>query len=367
MSGALPIRLAPYAAIADSQMLHIVPAARYASVPPGLTGFVPGDAVRAQALLRLWARQEVACPAEAVMLYRDAIVLDGKQVLGPGGTGVAESFHADVGPHRAAWQQAHLDRIAAGEVGQVPADGAPVAAVFGECGFNLGHVMVEVLPRLVLLHDAGVRRLRLLVPEEARPFWPLAALALEALGMQGEALFCPEGQALRVAALLWVSPVARHEHRKSPTLRRLLEWLRAVAGTGGPERVYVARPDGARRPITNAAAVEAAVRAAGYAVVEPAALPMAGQLALFAGARRMLGPMGAALSWMAAMAPGGHVAMLEGGNCDGFFWDLACLCGHRFTWGFTAPVTAYEPAMLSRAMTVDMDLLAELLAVLEAG
>ena len=358
-----PIPLARYATVPGGQMLHIRPPTRYASLPPALTGFRPTDAARASEMLRLFARPHVDCPAEAVMLYRNALVLDGKQVLGADGTGVAESFPLLLQPHHAGWQQTHLDRVARGDLAHVDPAGPPVVAIFGECAFNYGHMLVEMLPRLVLLAEMGLRELRLLFPAEAEPLRAMVSFALHAMGLTGTLLPCPAGTALRVAALHWVSPVALHEHRKSPTLLRLMEHLRAAAPPpDGPARLYIARPAAARRKVVNAAAVEQAAVAAGYAVVEPSRLDFPTQLALFAGARQILGPMGAALTSLAAMAPGGTVAMLDDGACDPFFWDLACLCEQRFRCGFTGDVAAYDMAMLDRPMTVPPALLAELLA-----
>jgi capsular polysaccharide biosynthesis protein len=358
----LPIRIAPYAALAGSQMLHIRPPHRYASTPPSLTGFDPADPARARDFLALLARPHVDCPEEAVMLYRDAIVLDGKQVLGRDGTGVAESFPLYAEPQHVPWQQRHLARIAAGDLASLPEAGPPVVSIFCECAFNLGHLMAEMLPRLVLLAEMGLRQVRLLLPQEAEPLRGAVQFALHAMGIEAGIVPCPAGAAVRVPALHWVSPVARHEHRKSDTLLRLMDRLCAAAPReDGPARLYVARPATARRPVTNAAEVEQAAREAGYAVVEPSALPFPRQIGLFAGASRILGPMGAALTLCAAMAPGGRVAMLDGGSCDSFFWDLACLRGLDFAWGFTAPVAAYDFRLLERPVTVPPDLLAELL------
>src|SRR5688572_13937922 len=86
------IPLAPYAGVAGARMLHIVPEAGYGSVPPVLHGYVGADAGRERWFRTLLARREVVCPAEAVMLYRDAFLLDGKQVLAADTTAVAESF-----------------------------------------------------------------------------------------------------------------------------------------------------------------------------------------------------------------------------------------------------------------------------------
>jgi capsular polysaccharide biosynthesis protein len=358
----LPIRLAPYAALAGSQMLHIRPPHRYASTPPSLTGFDPADPERARRFLALLARPHVDCPEEAVMLYRDAIVLDGKQVLGRDGTGVGDSFPLYAEPRHVAWQHDHLAHIAAGDLATLPEAGPPVVSIFCECAFNLGHLMAEMLPRLVLLAEMGLRQVRLLLPQEAEPLRGAVEFALHATGIGAEIIACPAGAAVRVPALHWVSPVARHEHRKFETMLRLMERLCAAAPRGdGPTHLYVARPASARRPVTNAAAVEQAAVAAGYTVVEPATLPFAAQIGLFAGATRILGPMGAALTLAAAMVPGGRMAMLDGGSCDSFFWDLACLRGLDFAWGFTAPVAAYDFGLLDRPVTVPPDLLAEML------
>lgn len=346
------IQLGRYAGMAGAQMLHVVPAAQYASSPPALHAYCPADARRARRFLGLLAREAVPCPAEAVMAYPDAWLLDGKQVLARDLTGVGESFvNLLVTDAVVARHQEVLARIGRGEVERLAADGPPFVALFNEACMNYGHVLVETLPRLLHLEAAGIRRMRLALPQEAAPLRAMVELALQALGLEAEFVACGSGSVLQVPLLHWVSPVARHEARKSPTLLRLAERLRPAGG--GDARLYVSRGSAARRKVTNAAEVEAIAAGLGYRVVEPGALPFAEQIALFAGARVVAGPMGAALTSMAFMPPGGRVAMFEGGNCDPFFWDLACLCGHAFHWAFTAPATDYDMAMLSRPMTID--------------
>jgi hypothetical protein len=352
--------------VAGAQMLHIVPEARYGSVPPVLHGYVGADAGRERWFRTLLARREVVCPAEAVMLYRDAFLLDGKQVLAADTMAVAESFvNLLVTDAVVARHHALLARIASRDV-TVDPGGAPLVAVFNEACMNYGHVLVETLPRLLHLEAVGIRRMRIALPAEAVPLRPMVAFAASVLGLEVAFVPCPPGSILRVPALHWVSPVARHEHRKSPTLLLLAERLRAAVAGAGIERLYVARPEGARRRAANAAEVEAIAEGMGYRVVEPSILPFAEQVALFAGARVVAGPMGAALASTAFMAPGGRVGMFEGGNCDPFFWDLACLGGHRFDWAFTAPAGAYDMAMLEREMTVDPALARDVLGALAA-
>ena len=130
------------------------------------------------------------------------------------------------------------------------------------------------------------------------------------------------------------------------------------------ERLYVARPDKGRRRVTNAGAMAGIAAELGYRVVEPSGMSFREQITLFGGAEVVAGPMGAALASICLMAPGGRAGMFEGGNCDPFFWDLACLSGHAFHWAFTAPATDYDMAMLDREMTIDPVLARQVLAVL---
>lgn len=373
MTAPYPIALAPYASIADSQMRLIRPATSYSSCPPGLFGFrlpthrpTPADIQRARAFLAILARPGVACPPEAVMLFRDAYVLDGKHILSRECVGVAESFGDTVDPteHRKR-QFDQLRDIADHKYVTLAEAGPPVVAIAQGASYNFGHMLVEILPRLVHVADLGMRIMRLLLPTDSEPLRDMVATALRALGLQAEYVFCPGGSILRVPALHWVTPVAKHEHRKSPTLLRLVERLVATApATDGAKRLYIARPRAARRKLVNATEVEEAATRAGFQVVEPSSLPFASQVALFAGANTVVGPMGAGLTLAAIMPQGGQVAMFEGGNCDFFFWDLACLAGHRFDWAFTAPVTAFDSQMLERDMTIDPALARQVLAAL---
>lgn len=361
-----PIALVPYAAAPGGEMLYICKEARYASTPPALLDFCPADVERARWFLALLSRKDVACPAEAVMRYRDVFVLDGKQILLQDGRAVAESYeNMALTEWLVSHQHNQLARIRAGVFDLLDDTRLPVVALFHETGANFGHVLVEMLPKLLHLAAAGVRRMRLLIPQESEAMRSVVEFALGALGLAAEFVPCPAGSILRVSELHWVSPVARHEARKSPTLLRLAERLRAAApAPTGPTRLYVARPEGSRRRLTNAVEIQDLAQHAGYAVVEPSRLSIGEQIALFAGAHTVAGPMGAALTLSVMMPPGSRIGMFEGGNCDPFFWDLACLAGHRFHWAFTRPVRDYDMAMLDRDMTIDPLLMRRMLAVL---
>ena len=206
------IRLGPYAGVAGAQMLHIVPGGRYASAPPVLHGYRSTSPMRDQWFRTLLARRGVACPAEAVMLFRDAYLLDGKQVLASDTTAVAESYvNMLVTAAVVARHHGQLARIAGGDAATIAGAGPPVVAIFNEACGNYGHVLVESLPRLLHLEAAGIRRMRLALPAEAEPLRPMVAFALTALRMEAEFVPCPPGSIMRVPALHWVSAVARHD------------------------------------------------------------------------------------------------------------------------------------------------------------
>jgi capsular polysaccharide biosynthesis protein len=371
MTPSTPIPLAPYAAVPGAETLLLQPASRYDSRPPALVDFRPADMAQGRECLAVLSRPLVPCRPEAVMLYRDALVLDGSYVLSRDGVAVRESYYnVPVNAALAERQHWQLARIAGGHVTPVGPQGPPVVALFLQDCNNFGHVLSEMLPRLLLLRDAGLRDIRLLLPDAAAPFLPMIGFTLGALGMQAEMLSCPHGSIMRVPALHWPSLVGEGWF-KSPTVRRLFDALReavpAALGPAatGPARLFVTRPAGGRRDIPNAAEAAALAEARGYVVVEPSALPFPEQLALFAGAGRVAGPLGAALTLTGAMAPGGQVGMLGPGYCDYFYWDLACLADLGFAWAFVEPVERFRPELLNRPLPLPPRLLARVLDTLE--
>lgn len=359
----LPIPLVPFRTLDEGETLFEQAATSYPSAPPSLYDLRIEDETQARVLFQTIGRREARCPAETVVLYRDAYVMDGSYIVTAELRGVAESYYnVPRGEALAARQIAQLDRIAAADVADLPADGPPVVLVFAQDCNNFGHVLAEMLPRLLHVRAAGMRAIRLLLPDAAAAFMPMIEFAVRAMELDVTFVPCAPGTVLRVRALHWVSLVGEGYY-KSPTVLRLFARLRAAAGRAmGHERVYVARPEVGRRVVRNAAAVAEVVEAAGYVSVEPSRLDFAEQIALFAGARRVVGPMGAAMTLMAAMDRGGQVATFSPPYCDYFYWDLACLSGHGFAWAFTGPITAFRGALLDQAMTIDTGLLGRVLA-----
>jgi hypothetical protein len=353
---------APFATLPGVEMLHIQPPAQYASRPPGLHFFRPADPGAAREFLTVLSRPHVPARPEAVIRLEGALVIGGSHVVTREGTALRESYYnVKVTEPLLAAQRRQAARIAAGDVATLPEAGPPIVALFLQDSFNFGHLLAEALPRLLLLADAGIAEMRLLLPDACRPALPIIGFALSALGLRAEIIDCPADAIHRAPSLLWPSLVGEGWF-KSPTVLRLFARLREAApAPAGPARLFVTRPRGGRRSVANGPEAETLALARGFAVVEPSALPFPEQLALFAGARAVAGPMGAALTLLGAMPPEGRAGMIGPGYADYFYWDLACLAGLPFHWGFAAPLERFRMELLERPLALPPRLLARLL------
>jgi capsular polysaccharide biosynthesis protein len=335
----------------------------YASTPPRSFGFECPDPAGAAQVAALFARPRVACPDEFVAELAGVVLVGGSFVLTESGRGVAESF-AEAGEMATAEHMAApLARLRARDWA-TPAAGLPVVHIFTAAGANYGHLLVDILPRLVNVAEAGLRRFAIPVPAHAMPLWPVVQWSAARLGLDVEPIVCAPGTLLRPERLVWAGPVSLHNRRKSPTLKLLAERL-AVLRADARRRLFVTRPPGANRAMANQAALEAMARGAGWEVVEPSGLAFPEQVALFGGAARVLGPLGAGLCNAMFMPPGGRLSMISGVRFDVFFWDMACALGQGFDWVFTEPMAPYRPAHLWAPAPLRLERLAEALAWLE--
>jgi len=352
----LPFAVRGAGAVPGGRTVFVTAEQSYASTPPNLWDWRCRYPRRSRRCFEMFARGDVQCPPETIIEFADAAVIDGKYVLSRDRIGVGESF-ADVWLDEAlvARMAPALAAIDRRDVTRIADRGPPVLHIFKEGADNFGHVVVEMLPKLVHAAAIGLKHCRVLLPAQGEKLRGLAAYAGAVLGMQLEFIPCPPGSVVLVERLLWCGPVAKHGARKSRTLLALADRLLADAPRAdGPSRLYVTRPAGAIRPIIDNAELENLARARGYAVVEPGRLPFREQLSLFRGAQMLLGPLGAGLTNALAMAEGTKVGMIDPGLCDPFFWDLACLKQQQFTWIFTREITPFEPKRLTAPFAVDI-------------
>lgn len=268
------------------------------------------------------------------------------------------------------------------------------ALYLGSSGsFNYGHWLVDDLSR-----QSAFAALRALYPRETLTlvvdaFEPTVdAIRRQSLELilgpeQGFAIrFVPRGETLAFEDLHYASPATQHPLLKSPdalrgvaavlrrrtradrlalALRRLGADLSAGRWPRLKRRLYVERRAGRSRPLVNEAEVTALLVAHGFERIDPETLSFPGQVARFAEAGVVVGPMGAAMTTSLVCAPGTHVLHLaQEGWTDPFFWDLACVMRHRFSAVYGR---AEESGTLYSPYAIDLDALRRRLRAVLGG
>ncbi len=132
----------------------------------------------------------------------------------------------------------------------------------------------------------------------------------------------------------------------------------------GPKSIYVSRQDSGQRLLVNEPAVIEMVTAAGFQVVSLTGMPVAEQVQLFAGARRVIGPHGAGLTNLVFCRPGARVLEL---HMDGYvqwaFRRLAGLAGLQYGCVIGTTNEAWHDWAHLNSWTIDIDQLRSVLEV----
>jgi capsular polysaccharide biosynthesis protein len=169
-----------------------------------------------------------------------------------------------------------------------------VASLISLHAVNFYHWMLDALPRLAVLEEAGMSDLPLVIPEHPTGF-QLQSLAL--LGIDSSRFIPFRREHLAPDVLVWAAPPA---HTGFPT-PWVVNWIRERFTHRVPDphrRLYVSRSlvhaRKLRRRVTNAPELEALLLSRGFEVVRPELLSLKEQIALFAEAAVVVGPHGAA-------------------------------------------------------------------------
>ncbi len=322
--------------------------------PPRLFNFLTRDPNVVSWFSDELMRTRITCPDEYVIRIRDVHVVHGHYLIQYPARPLADTFNFEDSAVNRPEISAIGQQILRREVHRHEGGARPIFHIFKDVYCNYGHMLVEVLPKLLHIKAMGVTRFTLLFPWSSLMFLPAVQFAAGVLGLDFEHVTCFNNQIVRVDEVLWVGPVAQHDRRKSQTLRDLAPLLAAaVPASGFPRRLYVTRAPGAIRPIANQAELEDLARARGYHVIEPATLSFPEQISLFHGADHVLGPMGAALTNTVFMRPGARVSMFTNRRVDPFYYDLARLMGLEFDWIFTQDAEAWTNIMQTEPWTID--------------
>lgn len=244
-------------------------------------------------------------------------------------------YHQTVTQHSADWiadaQAAVLEAIARGNT--APDRDGPVVLCKKRGVGNYGHWMMEMLPKAYLVHrhlpELGARPLVADVPGQLRASMA-ASLAL--LGIDPARAVVAGDAPRRFGELLLVEGLTDHGVYMSPLVMDCVEALARAVPARPARPLFVSRQAAGFRRLVGEDALLLEAMAAGGVPVEPALLPLTDQIALFKGASRITGVMGAALTNIAFAAPGTPVtALAPAGMPDTFFWFIATLRGLDYT------------------------------------
>lgn len=236
---------------------------------------------------------------------------------------VAGSITQQPPEHVATARDALVRAVASGSV--IERDG-PLVLCVKPGRANYGHWLVEMLPKA----DIAMRAFPgeapgMLVPDLEGGMRAVVADSLARLGVPAgrvvPGLTTPE----RVRDLIVVSGLTVHGSYMSPLVFRTLDTLASgIAPLPGHERIFVRRRLPAHRRIWNEEAICDLLAAKGYAVISPEDHTLERQIAMFKGARQVIGSASAALTNIAFSRRGTEAAILYPASmADTFYWFIA--------------------------------------------
>lgn len=302
----------------------------FAGVPPALIGadLIPDEV---HALLNgIWSIPRFEEQPVKVLRLHDVWVAKEGLVFDSGGA----LYQETITQHSVAEiEAAHTAVEAARADGTERDEDGPVVLCKKRGVGNYGHWLIEMLPKAHLLRtrmpdlDA-----RVLIAEAEGRLAESMALSLDRLGFASSRIIAAGDEPRRFAELLVVEGLSCHGIHVSPLILESIDALASGIPPSPYGKLLVLRRSTGFRMLTEEDAVIAEALNRGFAVIEPGLLPLPEQIALFKGAERIVGIMGAAMTNIVFARPGVPVFTLAPATmADTFFWFLSVLRGLDYT------------------------------------
>lgn len=232
---------------------------------------------------------------------------------------------------------------------------------------NYGHMLIEMLSKCESLLKAGLAPITLIVPSLPDNLRQHFETMLATAYGNAFPLFYMTTPLVRVDELVVPGPVTRHNSQKSHAVSTLAARLGEKAGTlPGFEKIYISRSAHPNRRMENEYAIENLVQARGFKIVRPETMGVLEQIATFASARHVMGPLGAGLTNTVFSPQCAQVTIIDPGMYDFFFYDLAGLRQQQFNWIFTQPIELNDGSRLHSDYSVDVALIRQVLNVIDS-
>jgi len=262
---------------------------------------------------------------DGARVWQDAL---NTRVLDADGRELTEHAHGNA---------ALVERLASGRTPRVPHGGRLILLGAPGTG-NFYHWMLDILPKLALLGDAGFNPGpddRFVLPFFKRRF---QAESLALLGIDESQLIVTERTSLWLEGEQWLVPWLRNRMGLSMdawtprALRRLFGVGPERDGPSPGTRLFIARDPAASqgRRVTNQAELERTLERRGITPVYPERLSLREQIDLFASAELIVAPHGAGLSNIVFCAPGTTVVECVGRHYQPCYRAICTLAGLHY-------------------------------------
>ncbi len=197
---------------------------------------------------------------------------------------------------------------------------------------NYGHWLMEMFPKVVLaLQHLPFHDLRFVIPEATGALRATMLASMQRLGIAGNRCVAQGDAPVSIGKLVMVDGLTAHGAYMSPLAVTSVEPLSWDIPAGRDRMLYLSRSSAGHRCFQDEEAVAGRARAAGYRIFDPGTVDLHEQISVFAGAQRIVGIMGAALTNIAFAPRHAQVTVLAPANMpDTFFWFIAGLRGLRY-------------------------------------
>lgn len=189
-------------------------------------------------------------------------------------------------------------------------------------GFNYGHFLLDAMPSMLAAVEQGFAGAA-----------PVLAPRLKTWQRNLLAMAFPECEVrevsdrrVRLAQAVYATSMDHFLHAPNALVRRVAERVVAAVPepSGARRRIYLSRRSQSMRVMLNEAALEAALRRRGFAIVRPERLDARAQVALMREAEVVVGASGAALANAMFLRPGARVIEMQPANFTSNWVWAAC-------------------------------------------
>lgn len=329
---------------------------QYERFPPNIFNFICDHSDLKRHILSKFVIDTVGCPKEGCWNVSQCYVVEGKHVLDSKGVWLSETIMDRPIGHLPIISGHDWPGIDARVIRKEAGNNDPIVHIMKAGAANYGHMLVDMMPRLINLRKIMTGPVNLIMPNEAHWAKPILIEIGNLLDLTINFLDVGDNP-IYVDELLLISPVSKHNNRKSKTLLELKDRLKAryatkLKRTG--QKLLVWRHSHEKRNVVNSDEVVSFFKANGYQIIYPTDHSFEQQIQIFACASHVVGILGAGLTNIIFSPPECDVFMIDPGSYDFFFWDLACLNKQNFSWYFNQKIEFFKNDILEAPISIDV-------------